>query len=138
MIKIHLQISFQVLLLTNTVYKTNTENVEFIAHLWSFNSFYLLLRGSKEKIRENFTRRKISIIKLQLDENPLWKVTLKKKINFSTVFMTFEHYSQVLTLRILYINSLEEGFAHLPEILSSSYGMKLKLGPVIALDKRRR
>ena len=71
MIKIHLQISFQVLLLTNTVYKTNTENVEFIAHLWSFNSFYLLLRGSKEKIRENFTRRKISIIKLQLDENPL-------------------------------------------------------------------
>ena len=44
--------------------------------------------------------------------------------------------SLVLTLRSLYINSLEEGCAHLPEILTSTYGMKLKLGPVIALDKK--
>ena len=58
MIKMHLQINFQALLLTNTVYKTNTENVEVIACLWSFSSFCLLLRMYEEKIKENFTQRK--------------------------------------------------------------------------------
>ena len=54
------------------------------------------------------------------------------QFNFSAFFMK----SLVLTLHSLYINSLEEGCAHLPEILTSTYGMKLKLGPVIALDKK--
>ena len=49
---------FLSLTLTNTVYKTNPENIEFIACLWSFSSSCLLLRMSEEKIKENFTRRK--------------------------------------------------------------------------------
>ena len=56
--------------------------------------------------------------------------------------MTFENFSHALNLRTLtfsYIQGLE-GNAHpaSPEILISTYGMKLKLGPVIALDERRR
>ena len=35
-----------------------------------------------------------------------------------------------------YINSLEEGCRKLPEIITSAYGMTLKLEPV--LDNRRR
>ena len=59
---------------------------------------------------------------------------------FSLFFVTFKHLSHVLTLPTLssfYINGLEEGCAHLPEILTSTYGIKLKLVPVIALNKRR-
>ena len=51
--------------------------------------------------------------------------------------MTFEHLSQVLTLRTLgslCINSLENGRTDLPEILTSTYEMKLKLGPAIKGD----
>ena len=60
---------------------------------------------------------------------------------FSLFFITFEHLRHVLTLRplsSLYVNGLGEGFAHLPETLTSTYGMKLKLGPMTALDKMRR
>ena len=51
--------------------------------------------------------------------------------------MTVEHRSQVLTLRtlgFLCINSLENGCTDLPEILTSTYEMKLKLGPAIKGD----
>ena len=41
-------------------------------------------------------------------------------------------------LSSLYINSLEEGCRKLPEIITSAYGMTLKLEPVIVLDNRRR
>ena len=101
---------------------------------------------SKEEIniKENFTYTK---------KNPQdqvifkWKSLIKwlSKNNlvqlFSLFFITFEHLSHVLTLRTLsslYINGLEEGCAHLTETLTSTCGMNLKLGPVIALDKRRR
>ena len=54
-----MQTSFYVSFLKDTVYKTNTENVEFVARLWSFSSFSLLLTMSKEKIKkENFTDAK--------------------------------------------------------------------------------
>ena len=65
-------------------------------------------------------------------------MTLKKHFNFLAFFMTFEHQSQVFTPSTLCINSLEEGCVRLPEILTFIYGMKLKLEPMIALDKRRR
>ena len=66
-------------------------------------------------------------------------MTYEKQV-FSHFFITFEHLRHVFTLRTLsplYINGLREGCTHLPEILSSTYGIKLKLGPVIALDKMR-
>ena len=59
---------------------------------------------------------------------------------FSLFFIAFEYLSHFLTFWTLsssYINGLEEGCAHLPETLTSTYGMKLKLGPVITLDKRK-
>ena len=70
-------------------------------------------------------------------------MTFEKQFSstFYFFFITYEHLSHALTLRTLsslYINGLEEGRAHLPETLLSTYGMKLKLGPVIAFDKRRR
>ena len=95
-------------------------------------------------IKENFTYTK---------KNPQdqvifkWKSLIKwlSKNNlvqlFSLFFITFEHLSHVLTLRTLgslYVNGSEEGCAHFTETLTSTYGMKLKLGPVIALDIRRR
>ena len=70
-------------------------------------------------------------------------MTLEKQFSstFYFFFITYEHLSHALTLRTLsslYINGLEEECAHVPETLFSTYGMKLKLGPVIAFDKRRR
>ena len=54
-------------------------------------------------------------------------MTLKKQlIHFLSFFMTFKHLSHFLILSMLnsiHINHLEEGCAHLPEILN---GMKLK------------
>ena len=71
-------------------------------------------------------------------------MTFKKQFHstFGLVFMTFAHLNHVVTLRTLsslyIINGLEEGFAHLLEILTSTYGIKFKLRSVIALDKGRR
>ena len=70
-------------------------------------------------------------------------MTLEKQFSstFYFFFITYEHLSHALTLRtlsFLYINGLEEECAHVPETLFSTYGMKLKLGPMIAFDKRRR
>ena len=101
---------------------------------------------SKKKlnIKENFTfTKKSPRIKLLLNENPWWKITFEKQFSstFYFFFITCEHLSDALTLRklsSLYINGLEEGCAHLPETLFSTYEIKLKLGPVIAFDKRRR
>ena len=97
-----------------------------ILFLWSLNSFYLLLIMFKEKK----TKRKLYWHKIKsfLNENPSWKMTLKKQLIhlFKPFFMTFENLSHVLTLHLLsclYINDLELAFAHLPEILN---GMKLK------------
>ena len=69
-------------------------------------------------------------------------MTLEKQfsLTYYFFFITYEHLSHALTLRrlsSLYINGLE-GCAHLPETLFSTYGMKFKLGPVIAFDKIRR
>ena len=47
-------------------------------------------------------------------------------------------YFCLLMLSSLYINSLDEGCRQLPEIITSAYGMTLKLEPVIVLDQRRR
>ena len=83
----------------------------------------------KNKKKENFTYTK---------RNPQDEVIFKwksfmindpqKAINslFYPFFMTFEHLSHFLilsTLSSLHMNDLEEGCAHLPEILN---GMKLK------------
>ena len=70
-------------------------------------------------------------------------MTLEKQFSstFYFFFITYEHLSHALTLctlNSLYVNGLEEECAHVPETLFSTYGMKLKLGPVIAFDKRRR
>ena len=70
-------------------------------------------------------------------------MTLEKQFSstFYFFFITYEHLSHALNLRTLsslYINGLEDESAHIPETLFSTYGMKLKLGPVIAFDKRRR
>ena len=70
-------------------------------------------------------------------------MTLEKQFSstFNLFFIIFEPFRHILTLRTLsslYINDLGEGCANLPETLTSTYGMKLKLGPVIAFDKRRR
>ena len=70
-------------------------------------------------------------------------MTLEKQFSstFYFFFITYEHLSHALTLRTLssvYINGLEEEFAHISETLFSTYGMKLKLGPMIAFVKRRR
>ena len=69
-------------------------------------------------------------------------MTLEKQFSstFYFFFITYEHLRHALILRTLsslYINGLEEEYAHVPETLFSTYGMKLKLGPVIAFDKRR-
>ena len=70
-------------------------------------------------------------------------MTLEKQFSstFYFFFITYEHLSHALNLRTLsslYINGLEDESANIPETLFSTYGMKLKLGPVIAFDKRRR
>ena len=70
-------------------------------------------------------------------------MTLQKQFSstFYFFFITYEHLRHALILRTLsslYINGLEEEYAHVPETLFSTYGMKLKLGPVIAFHKRRR
>ena len=98
---------------------------------------------SKEEIniKENFTYTKKNpqdqvIFKWQ----SLLKIPSKNSLVqlFSLFFITFKHLSHTLTLHTLsslYINGLEEGCAHLPKTLTSTYGMKLKLGPVIPLIK---
>ena len=70
-------------------------------------------------------------------------MTLEKQFSstFYFFFITYErltHALKLCTLNSLYVNGLEEECAHVTETLFSTYGMKLKLGPVIAFDKRRR
>ena len=70
-------------------------------------------------------------------------MTLEKQFSstFYFFFITYEHLSHALTLRTLsslYINGLEEEYAHVPETSFSTYGMKLKLGPMTAFGKGRR
>ena len=92
---------------------------------------------SKEKIKkENFTDAKknpgSSFLNEILYENLPSKSNLIQL--FRLFFIAFEHLSLVLTfgtLSSLYINGSEKGCAHLPEILISIHGTKLKLGPVI-------
>ena len=62
-------------------------------------------------------------------------MTFKKQ--FSSTFY-LSHALTLPTLSSLYINGLEEEYAYVHETLFSTYGMKLKLGPVIAFDKGRR
>ena len=124
--------------------KTNRENVEFIACLWSFNSLCWLMFKEKT-IKKNFAYTKK--IKNKKNKNPehqfifKWKFPLKndRQIAFnSLLFMTFDHLNHALTLRTLELcappRSLEWNEAEIYGM--STYGIKLKLRPVIALDKR--
>ena len=92
---------------------------------------------SKEKIK-----KKTLLMRKKPPESSLLNEILYEKLPsksnliqlFRLFFIAFEHLSFVLTfgtLSSLYINGSEKECAHLPEILISIHGTKLKLGPVI-------
>ena len=113
----------------NTVHKTNRENVvECLTYLWLFSSFYLqfitCIVQRKKRKKENFTYAKrnpqnevISKLKSLMINDPQ-KFINSFFLSFSHEFWTFKAFLNLGTLSSLHINDLQEGWAHLPDILN--------------------